>query len=278
MFISVSPRGEVEVHEGWLTRKAAQKGNGKAKDKTKAEKAARPAMTQAMENYIDLHRHAAVRLSLLESHDTALRLLVAHAVAASGNWTVKAEQQRSRSNEINASIEQSPAQAAFVAEREAVAKILALPEGVEDDERTAQVFARLLELSDAKVQRIAAYIIAETLAVGSPAVEVAGTKLKTDARSHWKPDGVFFDLIRDRAAINAIVEDVAGKSVAKCNATAKTVRQKQIIRDALDGRNGRTKVENWLPRWLAFPFKGYGDGTCGIAARADFAVRLLRRA
>ena len=181
VFISVSPRGEVEVHEGWLTCKAAQKGKGKGKDKAaKAEKAVRPAMTQAMENYLDLHRHAAVRLSLVASPETALRLLVAHAFAASGNWTVKAEQQRSRSNEINTSVEQSPAQAAFVAEREAVAKILALPEGVEDDERTAQVFARLLELSDAKVQRIAAYIMAETLAVGSPAVEVAGTKLKTD--------------------------------------------------------------------------------------------------
>ena len=101
---------------------------------------------------------------------------------------------------------------------------------------------------------------------------------QADPRSHWQTDDVFFDLIRDRATVNAMVEDVAGKSVAKGSADLKTAVQKQIIRDTLQGRNGRTKVENWLPRWMAFPFKGYGDGTCGIAARAGFAARLLRRA
>jgi len=280
VFITVSPRGEVEVHEGWLTQKEARKGTGKATGKSdKTDKAARPAMTQMMENYLDLHRHASVRLALIASPSVALRLLVAHAVAASGNWTVKPDPQRSRSNQIKASVEKSPAQAAFAAEREAVTALLAMPESESsDDEQTAQVFARLLAMRDADVQRVAAYIMAETLAAGSPAVEVAGAVLKADPRSHWQTDDVFFDLIRDRATVNAMVEDVAGKSVAKGSADLKTAVQKQIIRDTLQGRNGRTKVENWLPRWMAFPFKGYGDGTCKIASRAGFVTRLLRRA
>ena len=236
-------------------------------------------MTQMMENYLDLHRHASVRLALIASPETALRLLVAHAVAASGNWTVKPDPQRTRSDAILKSIVQSPAEAAFIAEREAVTALLAMPESESsDEEQTAQVFARLLAMRDADVQRVAAYIMAETLAAGSPAVEIAGAVLKADPRSHWQPDDVFFDLIRDRATVNAMVEDVAGKSVAKGSADLKTAVQKQIIRDTLQGRNGRTKVENWLPRWMAFPFKGYGDATCGIAARAGFAARLLRRA
>ena len=280
VFITVSPRGEVEVHEGWLTQKEARKGNGKATGKVaETEKAARPAMTQMMENYLDLHRHASVRLALVASPSIAMRLLIAHAVAASGNWTVKPDPQRTRSNQIKASVENSHAQAAFAAEREAVIALLAMPESESsDEEQTAQVFARLLAMSDVDVQRVAAYIMAETLAAGSPAVEIAGAVLKTDPRSHWQTDDVFFDLIRDRATVNAMVEDVAGKSVAKGSADLKTAVQKQIIRDTLQGRNGRTKVENWLPRWMAFPFKGYGDGTCGIAARAGFAARLLRRA
>ena len=154
------------MHEGWLTQKEARKGNGKATGKAAdTEKAARPAMTQMMENYLNLHRHASVRLALLASPETALRLLVAHAVTASGNWTVKPDPQRTRSDAILKSIVQSPAEAAFIAEREAVTALLAMPESESsDDEQTAQVFARLLAMSDADVQRVAAYIMAETLA------------------------------------------------------------------------------------------------------------------
>ena len=36
-----------------------------------------------------------------------------------------------------------------------------------------------------------------------------------DARATWQPDDAFFDLIRDRATVNAIVSDVAGEAVAK---------------------------------------------------------------
>ena len=41
----------------------AAKPDGKSADK--AEAPARPGMTKAMENYLELHRHAAVRLALL---------------------------------------------------------------------------------------------------------------------------------------------------------------------------------------------------------------------
>ncbi|MDE2029539.1 MAG: hypothetical protein KGI97_03135 [Alphaproteobacteria bacterium] len=124
----------------------------------------------------------------------------------------------------------------------------------------------------------AAYVMGETLAAGSPVVELAGEALKTDPRGQWQADDVFFDLIRDRATVKAIVADVAGKPTANRNADRKTAAQKQIVRDALEGKNGRAKVENWLPRWMQFPFKGYGDGTCGIAERAAYAKSLCNGA
>jgi len=280
VFITVSHRGEIEVHEGWLSRRESRKtgkANGKSADKTEAP--ARPGMTQAMENYLELHRHASVRLALLASPDTALRLLVAHAVASSGNWTVKPDPQRTRSDEIKASIAQSPAQAAFAAEREAVTALLALPDSDEDgdDALTARVFARLLSLPESDVQRIAAFTMAETLAAGSPAVEVAGLVLKVDPHLNWQPDAAFFDLIRDRATINAMVAEVAGKDAAKGNAEEKTATQKQVIRDALEGRNGRAKAENWLPGWMTFPFKSYGGGASRIDTNAGLVASILRR-
>jgi ParB family chromosome partitioning protein len=279
VFITLSQRGEVEVHEGWLSRKEARKGREKSEGNG-AESAAkaRPAMTQAMENYLELHRHAAVRLALLKSPDVALRLLVAHAVASSGNWQVKPDPQRTRSNDIRASVEQSPAQAAFAAEREAVLALLALPvddaqfaHRSGDDERTASVFARLLTLSAEEVQRIAAFAMAESLAAGSTAVEAVGVQLKVDSREAWQPDAVFFELIRERATINAMLAEVAGEAVAKGNVTEKVKTQKQIIGDCLAGKNDRPKVENWLPGVMAFPFRSYGSGTCSIATAARTA-------
>ena len=41
--------------------------------------------------------------------------------------------------------------------------------------------------------------------------------------------------------------EVTGKAVADANVAEKARTQKQIIRDALAGANGRTKVEGWLP-------------------------------
>lgn len=54
VFITLSQRGEVESHEGWLTRKEARKSEakGQANEHAKVGPTARPAMTQAMENYL----------------------------------------------------------------------------------------------------------------------------------------------------------------------------------------------------------------------------------
>jgi ParB family chromosome partitioning protein len=61
------------------------------------------------------------------------------------------------------------------------------------------VFLQLLSCSDEDVQRIAAFAMAETHAVGSPCVEAAGLELKTEPANHWHADDLFFDLIRDKA-------------------------------------------------------------------------------
>src|SRR3546814_8751293 len=63
VFVSVSHRGEVAFHEGYITTKEArQRAKGEAGATTKP---VRPEVSAALGNYIDLHRHAAVRASLL---------------------------------------------------------------------------------------------------------------------------------------------------------------------------------------------------------------------
>ena len=88
-FIAVSPRGEVSVHDGWLTTREARKVRAAADRKAKggdttdgaAPEVTRSEVTSAQQAYIDLHRHAAVRAVLIDQPGVALRLLVAHAVA-----------------------------------------------------------------------------------------------------------------------------------------------------------------------------------------------------
>ncbi len=125
--------------------------------------------------------------------------------------------------------------------------------------------ARFLTLSDAEVQRTVAFAMAESLAAGSAAIEVTGVHLKVDSREAWQPDATFFELIRERATINAMLAEVAGESVAKGKVSEKVKTQKQIIGDYLTG-------------WMAFPFRGYGSGTCSVAAAARTARELAQAA
>jgi ParB family chromosome partitioning protein len=262
VFISVGHDGAVEIFEGYLTQKEVRKLEKARAREEKAtggtSTAAHPAMTKAMENYLDLHRHALARLALLSHPQVAWRLAVAHMVAPSGNWTVEADPQESRSNAIAASLAGSAAQAAFEAEELAVHQLLGWD--VDDShEGTASVFAKLMTLSDDEVGRIAAFFVAASLAVGSEAVEEGGQFLGIDPRTHWQPDDTFFDLIRDRATVNALLTEVAGEAVAKANIAEKTKTQKQIVRDCLAGANGRVKVDGWLPGWMAFPAREIGQ-------------------
>jgi hypothetical protein len=149
-------------------------------------------------------RNAVVRQALLKSPGTAWRLLIAHAIAASGYWHVKRDPQQARSGENAASVAGSTARQAFTAERQVVLGLLDQPDDASvessngDPYRTAVVFARLLALGEDEVLRIAAFVMAETLAAGVPLVEALGIRLKVDVRDLSQPDEIFFDLMRGR--------------------------------------------------------------------------------
>ena len=267
VFISLSHRGDVEIHEGWLSRKEARHVSGQGEAAAaKPVKAARPGVTSAMQNYIDLHRHAAVRAAVLDHPGVALRLMVAHAITGSRLWKIKPEPQEARHEAIAASLAASVSEAVFAAKRGEVFGLLGLSAedgtvagGNGDDYRTASIFARLLALSDNDVLRVLALVMGETLEAGSAVVEAVGVYLKLDMGAVWQPDDAFFELIRDRSVANAMVAEVAGKRSADANVAEKLKTQKAIIRDCLAGTNGRAKVAAWLPGWMRFPVQAYTD-------------------
>lgn len=268
VFIAVSHRGEVEIHEGYLSRKEARRvrSQNDSQTGTVPTKPARPEVTSALQTYIDLHRHAAARAAVQDHPGVALRLMVAHAITGSRLWSVKPEPQETRNEAIAASLAASASEAAFAVKRGEVLALLGLSGEEEtvaggngDDYGTAGIFARLLALSDQDVMRVLAVVMGETLEAGSAVVEAVGVHLKLDMGAVWQPDDAFFDLIRDRQVVNAMVAEVAGKRSADANVAEKLKTQKAIVRDCLAGTNGRTKVGAWLPGWMQFPVRAYTD-------------------
>jgi len=263
VFVTVGHDGTVELFEGWLSQKEAKKlAKQSEREASKGEGRMAPTggavITQALQNYLDLHRHAAVRLALIGHPAVAFRLAVAHMATSPGNWNVRPDPQTARNPAIRASLENGAAQAAFADEERAVRALLGWQDAEDEAytrRETGDVFAVLLGLSDAEVLRIAAFFMARSLQAGGDVVEDVGSRLQVDPRTHWHPDDAFFELVRDRGTVNTLLAEVAGDDVAKANIAEKAKTQKQIVRDYLTGANGRTKVEGWLPSWMAFPAK-----------------------
>ena len=267
VFIAVSHRGEVVFHEGFVSRREAEKARRAARGESEVEpvKPARPEVSSSMQTYIDLHRHAAVRATLMDHPGAALRLMVAHVIAGSHLFRVQPDPQRSGSDGIAESIENAPAEAAFDAKRRAVLALLDFdPEAATvvgrfgDGYATAELFAKLLTLTDAQILDVIAVAMGESLEAGSMVVEAVALNLGVDMAALWQPDAAFFELIRDKAIVNALLADIGGEAVASANAGEKVKAQKQLIRDFIDGTNSRPQ-RAWLPRWMAFPPAAYTD-------------------
>ena len=136
------------------------------------------------------------------------------------------------------------------------------------------LFQRLLDLPDRAVMDVIAIVIGETLFAGSAAVEAVGLHIGLDMAKWWSADDAFFEGLRDKEVLTALVAEVGGTDLAVANAKEKGATLKTIIRDHLDGTNGRTKVESWVPKWMAFPPATYtaraGVGT--VTAHGELTV------
>ncbi|MEP3476421.1 MAG: ParB/RepB/Spo0J family partition protein [Hyphomicrobiales bacterium] len=267
VFIEVKADGAVDIHKGLLLSKEIkhleqQKISGIDKSSTD-----RPELTQPMQNYLNLHRHAVVRTELLGNQALVLRLTVAHIIAGSSLWDISADPQKANSDVITESLQSNKADSLFRKDRLKVQKLLGLKaDGTEtivprkkDYEKShdlIEIFIKLQALSDKQVMSILSFIVAETLAAGSDMVELLGSLLSVDMAQHWTQDDTFLDLLRDKETINTILEDVGGKTVAEGNLASTATVQKQIIKNFLDGTRTPQKKE-WQPRYMDFPMQGY---------------------
>ncbi|AXB76608.1 ParB/RepB/Spo0J family partition protein [Novosphingobium sp. P6W] len=282
VYIDVRSSGEVTVHEGYLSRREARRAE---QSEIGDAKPARPEITAGMQTYIDLHRHAAVRAELLGHPMMALRLMLAHAIAGSPQWSIRPDPRTARHEETMESAEGSRAEAVFDAARRDALSLLESPPGEPTlvggagDHGLASLFARLLALADEAVLGLVPLVMGETLMTGSAAVEAVGTTLGVDMADWWEADPAFFSLLRDREVLTRMVAEVAGETVAQANAAEKTATLKIIIDAHLQGADGRARVERWVPRWMRFGPGAYTDrggvGTVKAAHKVEAARAAL---
>lgn len=204
-------------------------------------------------------------------------------IAGTSLWRVEAEPQKADKLDTTASIMESRAETELAKERKTVASLIGLDEipraivaNNTDDYRLAGLFLTLNRLSDEEVLRILTYLMAETLEAASGTVEVLGSHLAVDMKAYWQPDDAFFDLLRGKKAINAMLAEVGGEDTAQASIAEPVKGQKRIIRDFLAG-TGRLRVEDWLPGYMEFPLRAYtqagGGGLQGDSGRMQSLLR-----
>ncbi len=274
--------GEVVFHEGLVSRREAEAAARRARGEADSAKPVRPEMTATLASYVDLHRHVVVAAQLASAPALALRVMVAHAIAGSPLWSVRPADTASRNADIAASLAAAPANIALTEKRRAVLAQLGMEEhraSLTQDRYGSDlvpVLHRLLALSDDEVLQVLALVMAETLAVGSEAVEYLGEHCVIDMADHWQADAAFFGLLRDREVMLAILAETGGAAVASANAGEKGTTIKGLIADHLTGANERTRCARWVPRWMAFPPAAYtergGVPMVAAARRATWMV------
>jgi ParB family chromosome partitioning protein len=260
VFIAVGHRGDVTIHEGYISLREARR-----QDSCEAgEKPKRPELTAPMQNYIDLHRHAVVRSKVAAKPMLALRVVLAQAIMGSALWNVRIEPQRALNDGIAESVESCPSEAVFDVQRRSVlaslgfdAEAPTVTKGYDGECGISGLFVRLLALSDEAVLDALGIVMAETLEAGTPLIETLGRHLQIDMADAYSVDGALLDLIKDREVLDAMLAEVAGQQVATANAKATGKVKRRITADCLAGTDGRAKVEGFVPRWMTFPPSAY---------------------
>jgi ParB family chromosome partitioning protein len=217
----------------------------------------KPEMSGPMADYIGLHRHGAAAASLLAVPAIALRLMVAHAITGSSLWNVRPHVCGARKNETHESVAGSVARAEIDAASEQVDALFSAlgamrPRANGDAYSLCETFSALLAMSDEEVMKVLALSMAETLEAGGPVVEAVLHVCGTDLGRYWSPDDAFFELLRDKRAINAMVADIASPSVAESVVKESGKVQKALIRNRIEGVEC-SATPGWRPGWMQVP-------------------------
>jgi ParB family chromosome partitioning protein len=201
-------------------------------------------------------------------------------LTSADNWSVDVQPTASRKETTTDSVAASKGAAIFEKERAEVFLLLGLetpkPTYGTDKRVTSndviELFAALMKVDDAAVLRALTLAMASSLAAGSRAVEALTHTIPIDMTDLWSPDDAFFDLLRDKKVINALVADIAGERCADRVLTDTGKAQKTVIRNRMAGIGVQKAASDWRPRWMQIPARHYLDSDGCSPAKLEHAV------
>ena len=265
VFVECRHDGSVIFHEGYLTRAEARRREKEKPGDGATDAPVRPEMSGPLADYLQLQRHGAAQASLAARPSIALRLMVAHAMIGSALWQVRAHDCASRREATRDSLEGSKAASDLDAARTSIASLLQAA-GLRGEARRngdafglCEIFAVLLGMPDAQVMEVLAVTMADTLEAGGPVVEAVLHVCETDLSAFWQPEPVFFELVRDKRAINAMIADIGSEELANSCSTDTAKRQKEIIATRIAGE-GCAPDPDWRPGWMQVPPRRLVEG------------------
>lgn len=262
VYISVRHDGTVGCHEGYVTSAEAARAV-KSKSEGKAAPAVKSEMSGPLFSYVSLHRHAAARAALLDHPGIALRLMVAHLIAGSTLWDVCPHRPGALKDGTEQSIAGAPAMVRLGEEETAIVDLFEA-HGAQfsktrnaDAYRLCEIFAALLQMTNADVMRVLTFMMTETLDSGNAIVEALAHVLSLDMGEWWQADEAFFELLRDKRTINAMVADVAGAKTAKSVLTDTAKSQKTTLTSHIARPIKADAQKSWRPKWMMTPPAAY---------------------
>jgi len=102
------------------------------------------------------------------------------------------------------------------------------------------------------VLSLLALAMAETLEAGTSTVEAVLHVCDVDLSESWAPEPAFFNLLRDKSVINALLADIASDTVAARMVTETGKAQKLAIGNRIKGE-GCAASPGWRPGWMQVP-------------------------
>lgn len=285
VYIECNRNGEIEFHEGFLTDKEAKKLQSADGTQNVTPAPARPETTKAMDNYIRLHRHAVAQVALVRNPSIALRLTVANMLACTTNFDVRADGRHAEKPEIAESAKVSKARTEFEAIRAAVLKSAgmkkakhfgtALHQHRYDETATTEIFAKLMKLDDATVMEVMAVAAAESLSSAGSLVNAVGHASDADIGEFWCPDDTFYDLLKDKGLLNAMIAELGGEQVAAAHAKSTGKVMRSALRQLVEKESQKKDRAPWLSRFMqGWPRGGYSETS--MKSAATYATRLRK--
>ena len=279
IFVEIRHDGTVTFYEGYIRHAEARKLDKKTSERDDGRSAARPEMTKALGEYLFEHRRLAAGATLLRNPKIALRLMLAHVLAGLTLWTTFSHTFRSRKEDVLTSLTSSRGAQEIAAATTKIGEMFEA-HGItntrqnSDAYHLSDIFAALLGMDDDEVLQVLTVIMVTKLEAASPIVEAVAMPTETDMSAYWKPDDTFFDLLRDKRAINAMIADIASREVAETHLTESAKVQKTVLANRISGE-GCAPDPDWRPGWMQVPPTRIVEGAPSFPADHWERIRAL---